>query len=73
MYKKVSERVQVVVLLIKTIAFMTFSLPSPSSDLKVPSVVWGTPRKTIEIQRAETSAEAPKTDGTTAQDPFSLG
>ena len=36
MYKKVSERVQVVVLLIKTIAFMTFSLPSPSSDLKFP-------------------------------------
>jgi len=46
---------------------MTFLLPSPSSDLKVPSVVGGTPRKTIEIQRAETSAEAPKTDGTTAQ------
>ena len=51
----------------------SFSLPSPSSDLKVPSVIGGTPRKTIEIQRAETSAEAPKTDGTTAKDPFSLG
>ena len=66
---------QIVVLLIKTIAFMTFSLPSPSpsSDLKVPSVVGRTPWETIKIQCAETSKEAPKTNGITAQDPFSLG
>ena len=36
MPKKVWCTYNVVVLLIKTIAFMTSSLPSPSSDLKVP-------------------------------------
>ena len=36
MYKKVGHTCEVVVLLTKPIAFFTFSLPSPSSDLKVP-------------------------------------
>jgi len=31
--------VQIVVLVIKPIAFVTFSLRSPSSDLKVPNVL----------------------------------
>ena len=52
---------------------MTFSLPSPSSDLKVPSVVGGIPWERIKIQCDETSKEASKTNGITAQDPFSLG
>ena len=36
MYKKAWCTCKVVVLLIKTIVFLTFSLPSASMDLKVP-------------------------------------
>ena len=38
MYEKVWCKCKVVVLLIKPIDFLTFWLPSPSSDLKVPTV-----------------------------------
>ena len=39
MYKKAWCTCKIVVLLIKPIAFVTFPLPSPSSDLKVPTIV----------------------------------
>ena len=41
MYKKVWCTYKIVVLVIKPIAFLTSSLPSPSSDLKVPNTLWG--------------------------------
>ena len=36
--KKCDARVKIVVLLTKPIVFLKFSLPSPSSDLKVPNI-----------------------------------
>ena len=39
--KKRDARAKIVVLLINPIAFLKFSLPSPSSDLKVPTVCQG--------------------------------
>ena len=36
MYKKATCMCKIVVLVIKPLAFFTFSLPSPSLDLKVP-------------------------------------
>ena len=41
MYKKRDARAKIVVLLIKAIAFLKFSLRSPSSDLKVPIKNYG--------------------------------
>ena len=40
MYKKARYTCKVVVLLIKPIVFLTFSLQSASLDLKVPNVTW---------------------------------
>ena len=39
MYQKNVMHVQIVVLVIKPIAFVSFSLQSPSSDLKVPNAI----------------------------------
>ena len=40
--KKRDARAKIVVLLIKPIVFLKFSLPSPLSDLNVPIVMWVT-------------------------------
>ena len=47
--KKRDARAKILVLLIKPIAFLKFSLPSPSSDLKVPILVKTRSRMTTAI------------------------
>ena len=45
MYKKVCCTCKVVVLLNESVVFLPFSLPSPSSLLKLPNIAWETVSK----------------------------
>ena len=46
MYKKARCTCKIVVLLIRPVAFVVFPLPSPSSDLKVPTTSF---RENVEV------------------------